>query len=182
MKYFLGVDPDLSSTACAVVDETGNEVGKWMTLSRSRDSLLQMKNLTVVDCLSHVQEYDGVAVEAQQHIPRKAGQKFEIDPNDLIHIAQVAGAAIGMAKKYLKYPLGIILFPLPVQWKGSVPKHIHQNRILRKAGYAAEQIGIAGSGDRKHCYIKDSEFGKGDWKHLADAIGLAQWAAEQVQR
>lgn len=71
-----------------------------------------------------------------------------------------------------------VFLPLPSQWKGSVPKEIHQARVLRKVGIEPKK----GAG---YCYPADPKvlkrwgFPKGSWKHLSDAIGLALWGLEQ---
>jgi hypothetical protein len=187
MRYFLGVDPDLSSTACAVVDERG----MWPTpttrtcgwLCWGADNSTQEQ----IDALYFYGVFAAAAVENQQIIPRHAGQKYEVDPRDILKLGQVAGACVGMIRHGMEAKTPAlqslrtsppVYFPLPVEWKGSVPKEIHQMRVLLKAGFPKEKIKKASG----YCYVEGTEFKKGDWKHLADAIGLAQYAAERFLR
>lgn len=82
------------------------------------------------------------------------GAKF--DPNDLVGLAVVAGAAAGrfhMAKN--------IDFPLPRMWKGQVPKDIHHERVLRA-------LSIAERGQVPNTT-------KSLQHNVLDAVGLGLW-------
>lgn len=101
----------------------------------------------------------------------------KVRPNDIMHLAQVAGVVIGMIAAYR--PTANILWPEPVEWKKQVPKKINQARTFVHYGISytlslgaepycypsgcAKAARIAGAGKLK----------QGDWKHVADAVGLA---------
>ena len=53
----------------------------------------------------------------------------KVDPNDLIKLAIMAGEYAGYLDA-LGFPQA--QFVKPVQWKGTVPKDVHQRRILKK--------------------------------------------------
>ena len=54
----------------------------------------------------------------------QAYPKCRANPNDLVRVAVVSGLVVGLYPAYA--------FVLPHEWKGSVPKKIHQQRILTK--------------------------------------------------
>lgn len=53
------------------------------------------------------------------------GSKLRGDPNDLISVALMAGAVAGASP-------GEVKFYRPSEWKGQVPKEIHNKRTLEK--------------------------------------------------
>lgn len=177
--YFIGCDPDLSSTALAAVTDIGKL--RELRVFRAYTKLAMIKTIGWVDSFCFVEKTNAFAVEAQEIYP--SGPNKTKNPGDILHLSQVAGALLGRC--FEDYRLGIEFgyFPLPVQWKGSIPKIIHHRRILNKAGIPADYVGEAGGKD-PYCYIKagpwhDAFPNKGDWKHLCDAIGLAQYAAKR---
>lgn len=99
-------------------------------------------------------------------------------PSDILAVAQVAGAAAGCVQ-----PGCQLLLPEPHEWKGSVPKPIHQMRTYRAFGLVAEQrsdfayplptSALEGIFGTEH-------MGLSNWKHLGDAAGMVLWGAKQV--
>jgi hypothetical protein len=108
-----------------------------------------------------------IIVEGQRIYP---GDK--IQPNDLIKLAQIGGAAAGICADL--YPTKKIIIPEPRQWKGSVPKAIHQARQFYKLGWGYKKT-------KTYAYPISPNIGKNlkqlEWKHVGDAIGLALWGA-----
>lgn len=180
---FLGCDPDLHTTAFAVVDENMRlqqeegclKIVKVHEKLTGPDAVKEM--VVILGAMTPAWPIGSFAVEAQQIIP--SGKNRTRRPQDIVLLGHVAGAALGMRV----VPSSVIrYFPLPVQWKGSVCKIIHHRRILNRAGYSDAQIFQVGKVTDKYdgyCGLVGSSFNKGDWKHLTDAIGLAQWAADQ---
>lgn len=182
MKRALAIDPDLHHAGVALVEE--NALGfkliavRCATVGstfRGGDAVVQMAgalNLSIADLISEYGEPDVCAVEGQESY---LGSK--VKPQDLIHLGQSAGSAVGVLRGLL-YRVRIEL-PRPVTWKGSVPKDIHQKRILRclsipfEPGSKPTKIlklpeGIGFEGIRKAHLI-----------HVIDAAGLATWACGQ---
>jgi hypothetical protein len=117
-----------------------------------------------------------VAVEAQEIYQFGTGRTA--NPKSIMYLATVAGMALAAHSRAFH-----LFFPTPQAWKGSVPKIIHQARILSKCGWKYEKVGTLDNG---YCYPVDvpiglGDFKKTDWKHLVDAIGLALYAKEQYE-
>lgn len=100
------------------------------------------------------------------------------DPNDLIRLSHVAGAAAGAAA----FRAGRVLFPRPRVWKGGVPKGVHQGRVLDQIGW-----GYQFNGPKRPVTKVEvpegvkllGEIPEEHWSEVVDAIGLALWGQEQ---
>ena len=103
---------------------------------------------------------DRIAVEGQ-----RVYSKGKVRPQDLIHLAQVAGMAAAHAQMGL--PEASLWIPEPVQWKGSVEKGAMQRRILGRVGLTEKLEGVEGA----------EGMTKTQRGHVIDAIGLAMWVA-----
>lgn len=70
-----------------------------------------------------------VVVELPQIYPRghHLSPKAGTDPNDLLHLAAVVGALGAIFSS-----VSDVVFVLPFEWKGQVPKKIHHERALSK--------------------------------------------------
>ena len=90
---------------------------------------------------------DVLIVERPRVYPQGKG-----DPNDLITLALTAGRYL---ERWASAPR--ILTPFPHDWKGSVPKPIHNKRILSRVGLV-----------------------EGADHNMIDAIGLALWGHERA--
>jgi len=117
----------------------------------SLDHVIENLGYDLAGGLQHIHH---AVVEGQEKYP-----KDRVRPNDLIHLAQVAGLAAGYIHAYHDIRPLIVK---PRLWKGSVPKDVHQKRILSQV-----TIGEACS------YLQCNKTEQG---HLIDAIGLALYA------
>jgi hypothetical protein len=95
-------------------------------------------------------EPDLVLVEVPQVYP---GPRKE-DPNDLIQVALSAGACMSVCLRSITVA--------PHQWKGSVPKTIHNQRVMEKLSKEGRVIVDCWPPAIRH--------------NVVDAIGLGQWA------
>jgi len=171
----LGIDPDLHNTGIATL--LGSQVREVAVARvsrrlKGRDAVLAMVDsiASTVGLLTDAVEL--VVVEGQVIYLGKTK-----NPMSILHLAQVAGGALrsGFARSKL--------LPEPREWKGSVPKQIHQARVLTELGWAFERRGTVKDG---YCVPTSAPnvFGAGalrpsDWKHVTDAIGLALWGYEK---
>ena len=87
-------------------------------------------------------------------------------PNDILNLAAVAGMLLGMVLCH--WPAAKILRPFPVQWKGSIPKEIHQERILK---------GLDGVPRLNLLSVPKVVRG-----HIIDGLGLSIWAKETTEK
>lgn len=92
-------------------------------------------------------------------------EKQKGDPNDIVRLAAVGGvvgtACIVGASSGCK-----LEFVEPRRWKGSVPKDIHNARIMQKHPEVIELV---------------EEIPKGQRHHVWDAVALAFWKAERIK-
>jgi len=183
--YFIGCDPDLHCTAIAVVDENGKvSLVKAIKVPQTKGRVNQVAVLDMIQAIYEKLQaaialgVKCVAVESQE-IAYTARQG--VNPCDLVMLANIS---VALGKRFLTgYGRTIqLLMPVPQEWKGSVPKQIHQARILNRVDWLCAK---AGSDPKTgYCYptsLVAESFGlnKGDWKHAVDAIGLALWARDE---
>jgi len=111
-----------------------------------------------------------IIIEGQRIYP---GSKAR--PNDMIKLSKIAGAAAGVFAMYL--PDTKILIPEPREWKGSVPKAVHQARTYTKLGWGYTKC-------KDYSYPQHPTVGQGltqsEWKHMGDSIGLHMWGASNI--
>jgi len=85
------------------------------------------------------------------------------DPNDLLDVAAVAGAAA---------TLGEPRFVTPQQWKGRVPKPIHHKRI--RAVLSADELAVF--------VTAEDAIPKSLAHNVLDAIGIGLWAKGRMDQ
>lgn len=163
---FLGVDPDSTATAWATVRP--GEVVAVGVLRRKRDSKIGM-----IEMLSMWTPPACTAAAVEGQAIHRSGNA---DPADIFKIAHISGAA---ASAIFRSSCRVVLIPQPEQWKGQVPKEVHHARILGRYGilYETGKGYCYPSGCAKFARISGAgALNMGDWKHVVDAIGLADYA------
>ena len=176
MRFFAGVDPDMHNMPIAVVDEAGVlqyvrvvEVPKKIT---GRPALVEMMKQTLMSGPLPL-PLAGLCVEAQEIYQHGSGKTK--NPKSIMFLATVAGIAMTTFNDFLT----MTYFPTPQEWKGSVPKQIHQARVLSKMGIGYNKHGTVEDG---YCWpvgLCQFDVKPAHWKHVVDAIGLAQWGREK---
>lgn len=180
--FFIGADPDLHTTGIALVsDNPADPIKVWCIevekdVRKGRDAAVAM--IEAINRFSGgVSDY--FAVEAQE-IYQGAGQDADTkNPRSILWLGHVAGALFF----FLNMEAIEGYFPSPQEWKGTVPKQIHQARILTSLRIPYEKVGK----DPRTGYCRPTDFSrfqgevksKTHWKHLIDALGLALWAKDQ---
>jgi len=172
----IGVDPDLHCTGMAIVQEhqvlsvAVARVPKTLTGEKAVLAMVaEMKHQLVPLLAGGLHRTPHTAVIEGQQIYLKGLAKKD----SILLLAQVAGAAAALATV-----MGCrkVYMPRPVDWKGSVPKPIHQERVLGRLGIESvrTKMGAVPRGDLSA--IRGAEHLKpADWLHVVDAIGLAVW-------
>lgn len=157
--YYIGIDPDTKATGLALVGPEGL-VAAAVARAKGRyavDRLPEMAeniDLTVRALVALVDgPISGAAVELMHIRPH------ERNPNSIINVQAVAGMAVAALVKHTD----TILTPIPSKWKGTVPKEIHQKRILAAEGLTLDAPVLEG-------------IPKSMRTHAVDGIGLARWA------
>jgi hypothetical protein len=186
--YSIGIDPDLHNTALALTSSEGVhdllvvrvplalkgreaqeamvsllsfEVRQWLEKNKLRDEYY----LPDIQC---------IVAEGQKIYP---GGKTKNWDSVMVLGAITGAAASACTSGWKSIP---IFIPQPKQWKGDVPKHIHQARVLSRRGVGY----VAKGGKNPYCVPEDTTKlpatkNTSDWKHLVDAIGLADWGLLQ---
>jgi len=98
---------------------------------------------------------DLAIIEKPQVYPQR---NWKGDPNDLINVAIIAGAAAAILMQTAD-----IAFVKPHEWKGNRPKKIDNEYTLGKMTTAEREL-------LERCNIP-----KGKLEHVLDAIGIALW-------
>ena len=175
---YLGLDPDLHNTGLAVLDEEGDVahvevirvpksyVGESAVQKMIQEMARRLPMLMGTLDIIPDPEYFSCTVEGQQIYMGKGQAR----PDSLLLLAQVAGAAAGILAPFC----ADLSLPRARKWKGSVPKPIHQARILGRLGWAYKKgqgYTIPINPPAHLAKLKPEE-----WKHVVDAIGLARWA------
>lgn len=175
----LGVDPDLHHAGVALVrDGTKLVAVRCPTIGsayRGGDAVVHMAgamSFAIAELISTYGEPDVCVVESQESY---LGSR--VKPQDLIHLGQAAGVAVGAIRTLIL--AARIELPRPKTWKGTVPKDIHQKRILSRLGIPYEQ----GSKPTRILELPDVDglraVKKAHLIHVIDAMGLAAWGCNQ---
>lgn len=181
-RIFCGVDPDLHCTAIAWIDCSGKLIDVEFTkvpakIKESDAVVATLSQLTETGLRHRRCQYS--VVEGQKYYRGKS----RVPANDLILLAQVSGAAA-----VLLADVSTVEIPLPQTWKGSIPKPIHQARICKKLGVPYERRKEYCVPDLHRYQFENPEIASkilaipsSKWKHLLDAVGLAQYALKRWQ-
>lgn len=178
----LAIDPDLHATGLCVWRQPDIYVA---TVKVPKEVEGFYAALMMVDRIRHVLMRDvttfiDIIVVEGQELYRGSDADTK-NPKSIMHLASAAGAAASQCMALA--PHAQVLMPVPQRWKGSVPKQIHQARIYEKLGWGhLIRSGYCIPSNPK-CEVGNLfKFNPGDWKHVGDAVGLAQWAQMQFER
>lgn len=159
MTVVVGIDPDTKATGiCIASVGAGGSIRRYkFHVARAKGRLARDRRWEMAFALDQATDLwpstvDDLAIEFQ------ATRPGDPRPNDIMAVQAVAGIALGVAG----WIVSRAWTPLPHEWKGSVPKEIHQRRILKEAGLTLDSPELAGipRGQRTHC---------------VDALGLCLW-------
>jgi hypothetical protein len=181
---FLGGDPDMHTCGLATVDE--NLKPTWVGCLRvdakykEQEAIVRMVQRINTHWFNAmpVEQENSYAVESQEMY--RYGRQSDTNPRNLLHLAHISGALL-CRLNYI-FPGGGGYLPKPAEWKGTVDKLVYQKWILQKAGVPFNTVVVLG-GKKPYCSLLtsdipgSSDLNPGDWKHVVDAIGLAQYAA-----
>jgi len=148
--YLVTVDPGTRYLAYAVVSSEGRLIeAKKFVLDAE---MLGVRCAQAAQWMRHI-TYGGCHALLVEH-PR-VNQGSRADPNDIVDLATITGACCTA-------PVGNVMLVKPSRWKGSVPKKIHQARLLGRL--PLDWIKMLGDS------VKDHD--------IVDAVGIAWWAVQ----
>jgi len=181
--FFIGVDPDTVRPAFAFLSEEGEVKHLFCPKIPNKENYKMMEQFSesASDVDGSILDGKGRACIESQYIGSNS------TANSTMHLARNCGAC-----QVLLTIFGVAVddFELisqkliaPVKWKGSIPKDIHQARVLKKLGWGYVKKG----GKSPYCIPKNppdqfKHLKAGEWKHLVDAIGMAMWAKEVYEK
>lgn len=180
----LGIDPDTKTTGLGIVVDGRPRYGQLIAVPKRGAKWVTRRPLMVAalnEAISMLcyntpdaEHIDIIVVEGQFiYTDGKAR------PNDILHLAQMAGAAMAAARA--AYPTATLLVPLPVDWKGSVRKDIFTKALLQKLQLNPTSRGLEFSGSTARLPGTVKLPAK-DATHVIDALGLARWAHMRQKR
>lgn len=169
MVVVLGIDPDTRNTGWAVVSA---EAVLAVGVVRSTGTEQNMLRVTGVVLEGLLQKWAPalVVVEGQ-----KIYSGVKTAPNDILTLGQIAGGILGQV--LVLSPTTNTCFPDPQGWKGQLPKPVEQGRTFTHYGilFKRNDSYCWPSGCVKSAAIQGAGMlNRGDWKHVADAVGLAR--------
>ena len=178
----LGIDPDTQASGWAIIEDgpkvikAGCVNTKHLKLRGLEAATQQGKKLAkLIDSLSS--EVDAIIIESQQQY--KMSYKNGVNPNNLITLAYVSGAAVGAAKD-----LELVRLVKPREWKGNVSKGATHRKIIGQLEGWSTPVRIAKAAAVTEVDIEpslgvgidlDGLLGGGPWSEIIDAIGLAMY-------
>ena len=124
-----------------------------------------------------------IAVEGQ-NVTYTAGKGA--NPQHIVDLAGTAGAILAVLSAF--NPAADTYLPAPSEWKGTIPKSVHQCRMISNVGMKYEK---KGGQNTYPVPWRDQWIGKvmgpdkindGDWQDIADSVGLALYARDQFYK
>ncbi len=154
---FMGIDPDVNHTGVCIIVDGKVEVGLLLAPGKgSGDLRYGMARVLALGLDVLLQDFSPKLVVIEWQAIRPSDPR----PNDILELCSVAGMALALCARE-----GIpVARPLPVQWKGSVKKRIHQQRIM--TAYADDPAVVFG------------DIAAAKRNHVVDALGLALWGSQ----
>lgn len=168
----LGIDPDSTDLAWAIWGPDGPvDAGVFHAVRRKgQQTQVEMSRVLRDSVFWPQADFAHIAIEGQQKDGRRAAA------SSLFTLAHVTGAALQCCTE--RYPDASIRVVTPKEWKGSVAKHAQQARMYRALdwGYTLKGTGtsryaVPTTPPSHMAHIRATQ-----WKHVGDALLLAQWA------
>lgn len=153
-RYLVGIDPGFNGTGAAALNAgTGELISTALVKPCGLEVAFPHRLARYTDALAQV--INGLAfVDFVIEFPDRDDRKGEI--TDLFKLAALTGA--------LTYACGEnVTHVLPSEWKGNVPKDVHNQRVL--GGLTEKELARF----MAHGYGADASH------NVVDAIGLAKW-------
>jgi hypothetical protein len=160
---YIGIDPGVR--ACGVAIEYGPREPHFAR-ARLQAFLVRGGWPEMVDQL--LERFGSEATIVQACVE---GQQFygtersKGDPNDLIGVAHVGGLLMGALMANARVSRAML--PLPRQWKGTLQKHIHHQRLRQRHPQWIEPV--------------ERDTPKSMQHHVWDAVGLLEWMKGRSQ-
>lgn len=195
-KLYIGIDPDLrllnaalvtdQKQALAVFKRTNKGLSGDKAVAQALTPAVCLAN-DIAACIEQIKEHLDpnckivTIVESQNmehaRAMRKKGKK--INYQDLLQLGQVAGIMMGVLSSLTDKTVLV----QPIDWKGSVPKHINQRRTYTALGLTPDPAkavsNIYPDTMDSLCYYSVDKINKGDFTDINDSLGLALYGSKK---
>lgn len=152
VSVIAAIDPGTRSMSIAFLDGHGFLLGVQCFKAKSLEDMIKR-----LWCAAHVYTPDQVIAELPQHY----GHESKTNPQGLIALSTVLGAALGL------YCADDLTLVHPRDWKGSVDKKIHHERLL--ASLTPAELAIIGRDIKSKAKVREE----------LDSVALAKWFFER---
>ncbi len=149
MKVTVGIDPGINCTGVAVF--WGSYLSNVFLAQRVKKAPLNKNIIIQLDCLDSnlPEKVDVIVIEKPKIYPSSP-----VRSGDILDLAVMAGALARVR------PYAEVVFVEPANWKGSVPKKIHNERIKKEIPELQKHL---------------REYSQTKHEHIIDAAGQALW-------
>jgi hypothetical protein len=173
------VDPDLHFTSLIGLDAKGNLIAFGQTevassLTGSRAAIALNRELR-----ADAEGEGGACLPPRRILVIEDQRNYKGGKNvlSLILLSRAAGISLSIFTELLK-PTHTIFVDAD-DWKGSVPKRIHQQRIVARSGLPAVQKGYKFKVEWPKPFEWARDLTATNQSHAIDALGIARWALER---
>ena len=183
-QAYIGIDPDTKNTPVAVYIPTRERVLVRMFRhphGKGQKSIGYMAGAAGDAAIWAMGAADGHGISSGVFVVE--GQEIyrnsHAPPSNILSLATVAGFWAGSMLAASGVDDWSLLIPRPAEWKGQVPKAIHQARIAASLGWPYEKRAgyVAPDVPKSAGLVVVGGFNGSDWKHAMDAVGLAVWGS-----
>lgn len=179
-RVALGIDPDTTNIGFGVVEEGDRILRAGLIQGGNPKADVRTRILLLVGAIQSTYmdlkqrgiEPDIIVVEGQRY--RHQAKKNKVRPQDLIHLAQVAGMCITAAHEF--WPSFALRFPEPAEWKGTIPKEVYTRRTCKRMNILSDV--------KQKCLMQGSRvisdpYPLSQHTHAIDGIAMAWWGLRQ---
>jgi len=186
----IGIDPEVKTPGVAFVKSSSGPSSPPEVLrvdsikvdigsAKGQDRLLR----TLDAALDYLSDNEASLARLEPDILVCEGQEIHrgssAPPGDILTLGVSGGLLAGVFAQALLPDK--VLLPKPSQWKGRVPKAVHQASICRRLDWAySKRSGYCVPDPPRGSAVRESPINPGDWKHVLDAVGLALHGLSQV--
>lgn len=168
---YIGIDPDTKATGIGVL-KGGKPVAALLCRASGRftkdraPGMIESLHRGLQDINNDFCGFapSGIVEVAIEWQKIRAGE-YARKAQNIADVLGVSYACLAVVK--MVFPYAEIELPLPSEWKGTIPKAVHQKRVIRKLGLEGPNADL----------LKGMT--KTNASHVIDGLGLALWLSQR---